>query len=103
MTRYKPRVIIGSYTIKWFPAKYRNLMLSKNKKEVEFAMKSINVSHFDNESILLNKKGDFVNAKLKESHLIRLFKRYGLKYSNENIYLLRNLKIKSETKANYYV
>jgi hypothetical protein len=52
---------------------------------------------------LLNDESQFVNDELKISHLKRVLQRRGVKYSEDNTYVLRNLKIHSHSKATYTV
>lgn len=101
---YKPRVVISDYTIKWFPRKFINYMKNGNKAEKKKALESVEQFRFKNESIVLNEKNLFINEKLKGEHLQRIFNRYKLKYNPEqNIYLLRNVKVISESKASYEI
>lgn len=100
--KYKPRVVLGGFTIKWFPKKYSRLMKG-NKRERKKAMEYVKVHHFRNESIALNNQDQWCNEQMKKAHLKKLFKRYNIKYSEEDIHLLRNVKVMSESKATYYV
>jgi len=97
---YRPNVCIADYTIKYFPAKYKQKMLG-TKKEKDFASKFVRSIHVFKESILLNDEGQFVNEDLKRSHVRRVLKRRGVSYSEDFIYLLRNLNIHSQSKATY--
>ncbi len=99
---YKPNVCIADYTIKYFPSKYEKMLLGSDKERA-FASKYIKSIHVFKESILLNDESQFVNDELKISHLKRLLIRRGLKYSEDNTYVLRNLKIHSHSKATYTV
>ena len=99
---YKPNVCIADYTIKYFPTKYEKMLLGTDK-EKEFASKYIKSIHVFKESILLNDDGQFVSEDLKISHLKRLLQRRGIKYSQDDTYLLRNLKVCSQSKATYTV
>ncbi len=99
---YKPNVCIADYTIKYFPTKYERMLLGTDK-EKKFAVKHVKSIHVFKESILLNDDGQFVNDELKISHLKRVLKRRGVKYSEDNTYVLRNLNIHSQSKATYTV
>ncbi len=99
---YKPNVCIADYTIKYFPSKYEKKLLG-TKKEKEFASKHIVSIHVFKEPILLNDDGHFVSEELKISHLKRLLQRRNIKYSEDDTYLLRNLKVYSQSKATYTV
>ena len=101
---YKPRVVIGNYTIKWFPKKFISYMKTGNEREKEKALESVEQFRFNNESIVLNEKNLFVNEELKRQHIERLFARYKINYDDEKyIYLLRNVKVITESKASYEV
>lgn len=100
---YRPRVVIGSYTIKWFPKKYAEFLKSKDAERVKHAMKHVQEKRFTNESIAVNNKDQWPNEMMRDHHIKRLFNRYGIKYSEDNIYLLRDIEVKSESKANYEV
>ena len=99
---YKPNVCIADYTIKYFPTKYEKMLLGTDKERA-FASKYIKSIHVFKESILLNDESQFVNDELKISHLKRVLQRRGIKYSEDNTYVLRNLKIHSHSKATYTV
>lgn len=99
---YVPNVCIADYTIKYFPKKYEQKLLG-TEKEKEYAIKFVKSLHVMRESILLNDENEFVNKDLKISHLTRLLGRKNIKYSEEFIYILRNLRIHSSVKAMYSV
>ena len=98
---YRPRVVIGSFTIKWFPEKYGDYLKSGNKEKIKHVMKFVQEKRFENESIALNDQNQWVSQEMKQGHIRRLFSRYGIKYDKDNIYLLRDVKVISESKANY--
>tara|TARA_B100000768_G_C11241107_1_gene359572 strand:- start:1024 stop:1377 length:354 start_codon:yes stop_codon:yes gene_type:complete len=99
---YKPNVCIADYTIKYFPTKYKQKLLGTDKEKA-YASKFVKSIHVLKESILLNDDSQFVNNDLKLSHLRRVLGRRNIKYSKDNTYLLRNLKIHSHSKATYTV
>ena len=100
---YRPRVVIGDYTIKWFPKKYAEFLKSKDKARVEHALQYVKEKRFTNESIAVNNQNQWPNEQMRDHHVKRMFNRHGLKYSEDNIYLLREINVKSESKANYEV
>lgn len=99
---YRPNVCIADYTIKYFPSKYEKLLLG-TAEEKKYASKYVESLHIFKESILLNDDSQFVNEELKLSHLKRVLPRYGVKYNENNTYVLRNLKIHHFSKAMYTV
>ena len=100
---YRPRVVLGSFTIKWFPKKYAGHFKSNNKSKVKHAMSFLEQQRFENESIAVNDKNQWVTEDMRDQHIRRLFNRYNIKYSPDNIYLLRDVEVIIESKANYKV
>lgn len=100
---YRPHVCIADYTLKWFPKKYERYFLKGNAREKKIAQENVVTLHIFKESILLDDDCKFVNEELKISHLKRVLARYRFKYSEENVYLLRNVKVHSSSLANYSI
>jgi hypothetical protein len=101
---YKPRVVLGDFTIKYFPRKYKDFLLSKEPSKKKLAMESIKSVRAKNRSIPLNNKDQYPNEDIMKSHVGRLFTEIKVKFDwDENIYLLRDVKVKSETTSTYYV